>query len=176
MTEPFKPGTAPVPGFPRITHNPRVMGGKACIRGMRVTVSMILGNLGAGTTIDELLASYDYIEREDVMECLRYAPGSRRSARSCSSPLLEDRDRHEHRQGLDRVSEDRRASGVHWSSVGDPAGDDGEIMLWAAGNDHVVLTADLDFGTLLAASNARGRASSIACTQYTRVFLRPEGS
>ena len=65
--------TTPVPGFPRITHNPKVMGGKACIRGMRVTVSMILGNLGAGTTQEELLASYDYIEREDVMECLRYA-------------------------------------------------------------------------------------------------------
>jgi uncharacterized protein (DUF433 family) len=40
---------------------------------MRVTVSMILGNLGAGTTVDELLASYPYIEREDIMESLRYA-------------------------------------------------------------------------------------------------------
>jgi uncharacterized protein (DUF433 family) len=65
--------STPVPGFPRISHNPQVMGGKACIRGMRVTVSMILGNLGAGTTVDELLASYDYIEREDIMESLRYA-------------------------------------------------------------------------------------------------------
>jgi uncharacterized protein (DUF433 family) len=64
--------TTPVPGFPRITHNPKVMGGKACIRGMRVTVSMILGNLGAGTTIDELLASYPYIERDDVLEALRF--------------------------------------------------------------------------------------------------------
>lgn len=73
MTEPYKPGTTAVPGFPRITHNPRVMGGKACIRGMRVTVSMILGNLGAGTRIDELLESYPYIEREDIMESLRYA-------------------------------------------------------------------------------------------------------
>ncbi len=73
MTEPYKPGTTAVPGFPRITHNPRVMGGKACIRGIRVTVSMILGNLGAGVTIDDLLASYPYIEREDVLESLRYA-------------------------------------------------------------------------------------------------------
>jgi uncharacterized protein (DUF433 family) len=73
MTESYKAGTTAVPGFPRITHNPRVMGGKACIRGMRVTVSMILGNLGAGTTLEELLTSYDYIERDDVMECLRYA-------------------------------------------------------------------------------------------------------
>ena len=65
--------TNPVPGFPRITHNHKVMGGKACIRGMRVTVSMILGNLGAGVTIDTLLEEYPYIEREDVMESLRYA-------------------------------------------------------------------------------------------------------
>jgi uncharacterized protein (DUF433 family) len=65
--------TTPVPGFPRITHNPKVMGGKACVRGMRVTVSMILGNLGAGTTVDELLTSYPYIDREDIMESLRYA-------------------------------------------------------------------------------------------------------
>lgn len=73
MTEPYKAGTVAVPGFPRITHNPRVMGGKACIRGMRVTVSMILGNLGAGTTIEEILASYPYLEQEDVFEALRYA-------------------------------------------------------------------------------------------------------
>jgi len=62
-----------VPGFPRITHNPHVMGGKACIRGMRVTVLMILGNLGAGVTTEELLASYPYLDREDVLEALRYA-------------------------------------------------------------------------------------------------------
>ena len=73
MTEPYKPGTTAVPGFPRITHNPRVMGGKACIRGMRVTVSMILGNLGAEVTIDALLDSYPYIKREDILEALRYA-------------------------------------------------------------------------------------------------------
>ena len=65
--------TTQVPGFPRITHNSKVMGGKACIRGIRVTVSMILGNLSAGVTIDELLKDYPYIEREDVMESLRYA-------------------------------------------------------------------------------------------------------
>ena len=65
--------TTPVPGFPRITHSPEVMGGKACIRGMRVTVSMILGNLSAGVSVDALLAEYPYIEREDIMESLRYA-------------------------------------------------------------------------------------------------------
>jgi uncharacterized protein (DUF433 family) len=59
--------------FTRITQNPAVMGGKACIRGMRVTVGMIVGQIGAGRTIDELLKDYPYIEREDVLEALRYA-------------------------------------------------------------------------------------------------------
>ena len=49
------------------------MGGKACIRGMRVTVGMIVGQLGAGVSIDELLDDYPYLEREDVMQALRYA-------------------------------------------------------------------------------------------------------
>jgi uncharacterized protein (DUF433 family) len=57
----------------RITQNPAVMGGKACIRGMRVTVGMIVGQIGAGHSVDELLASYRYLEREDIMQALRYA-------------------------------------------------------------------------------------------------------
>ena len=57
----------------RITQNPDVMGGKACIRGMRVTVGMIVGQIGAGHSVDELLASYPYLEQEDVMQALRYA-------------------------------------------------------------------------------------------------------
>jgi uncharacterized protein (DUF433 family) len=59
--------------FDRITRNPDVMGGKACIRGMRVTVGMIVGQVGAGRSIEELLADYPYLEREDVMHALRYA-------------------------------------------------------------------------------------------------------
>jgi uncharacterized protein (DUF433 family) len=59
-------------GFPRITINSAVTGGKPCIRGMRVTVGMILGELGAGTSIDELLAAYPYLEREDILEALRF--------------------------------------------------------------------------------------------------------
>lgn len=59
-------------GFPRISVDPEVMGGKPCIRGMRVTVGMILGELGGGTTIDELLAGYPYLTREDVLEALRF--------------------------------------------------------------------------------------------------------
>lgn len=58
--------------FPRITVDPEVMAGRPCIRGMRVTVGMILGNLGAGVTVDRLLELYSYLEREDVLEALRY--------------------------------------------------------------------------------------------------------
>jgi uncharacterized protein (DUF433 family) len=57
----------------RITQQPEVMGGKACIRGMRVTVGMVVSQIGTGHTIDEVLADYPYLEREDVMQALRYA-------------------------------------------------------------------------------------------------------
>lgn len=59
--------------FTRITQNPAVMGGKPCIRGLRVTVGMIVGQIGAGRSIDQLLADYPYLQREDVLEALRYA-------------------------------------------------------------------------------------------------------
>ena len=59
--------------FDRITMTPGVMGGKACIRGMRVTVSMIVGQIGAGRSIDDLLADFPYLEREDILQALRYA-------------------------------------------------------------------------------------------------------
>jgi uncharacterized protein (DUF433 family) len=57
----------------RITQEPDVMGGKACIRGMRVTVGMVVGQVAAGHTVDEILADYPYLEREDIMQALRYA-------------------------------------------------------------------------------------------------------
>ena len=59
--------------FERITHNPAVMGGKPCIRGMRVTVAMVVSQIGAGHSIEEILASYPYLEREDVLQALQYA-------------------------------------------------------------------------------------------------------
>ena len=57
----------------RITQQPEVIGGKACIRGMRVTVSMIVGQIGAGHSIEDILSDYPYLEREDIMQALRYA-------------------------------------------------------------------------------------------------------
>lgn len=57
----------------RITQRPDVMGGKACIRGMRVTVGMIVGQIGAGHSVDQILADYPYLDRDDIMQALRYA-------------------------------------------------------------------------------------------------------
>jgi len=59
--------------FDRITQDAGVMGGKPCIRGMRVTVGMIVGQIGAGHAIEELLVEYPYLEREDILQALRYA-------------------------------------------------------------------------------------------------------
>ena len=57
----------------RITRNPEVMGGKACIRSMRVTVGMIVAQIGAGRSIDDVLVDFPYLEREDILQALRYA-------------------------------------------------------------------------------------------------------
>jgi uncharacterized protein (DUF433 family) len=57
----------------RITFNPEVMGGKPCIRGMRVTVGMIVGLLASGHTIPEILKAYPYLEEADIYEALSYA-------------------------------------------------------------------------------------------------------
>ena len=57
----------------RITFNPEVMGGKPCIRGMRVTVGTIVGLVASGKTVDEVLADYPYLEREDIVEAQSYA-------------------------------------------------------------------------------------------------------
>jgi uncharacterized protein (DUF433 family) len=57
----------------RITHDPAVMGGKPCIRGLRVTVGTIVGLLAAGHTTDEVLAAYPYLEKADILAALSYA-------------------------------------------------------------------------------------------------------
>lgn len=59
--------------FPRITFDPAVMGGKACIRGLRVTAGTVVGLLAAGRTAEDILAAYPYLEREDIDQALAYA-------------------------------------------------------------------------------------------------------
>lgn len=58
---------------PRITHDPTVMGGKPCIRGMRVTVSTVLGLLAAGESRERILQAYPYLEAADLDAVLAYA-------------------------------------------------------------------------------------------------------
>jgi uncharacterized protein (DUF433 family) len=57
----------------RVTVDPAQMGGVPCIRGMRVTVSMVLGQLAAGRTTDEILGDYPYLELEDITAALEFA-------------------------------------------------------------------------------------------------------
>ncbi|MBW4698172.1 MAG: DUF433 domain-containing protein [Aphanocapsa lilacina HA4352-LM1] len=59
--------------FSRITLNPTVMGGKPCIRGLRVTVGMVLGLMASGHSTVDILAAYPYLEEEDLREALAYA-------------------------------------------------------------------------------------------------------
>jgi uncharacterized protein (DUF433 family) len=57
----------------RITTNPKVMGGKPCIRGMRVTAGTVVGLVATGHTHEEILELYPYLEEEDIRQALSYA-------------------------------------------------------------------------------------------------------
>jgi uncharacterized protein (DUF433 family) len=59
--------------FDRITFDPAIMGGRACIRGMRIPVSVIVGQLAHGATTEEVLKDYPDLDREDVQQALEYA-------------------------------------------------------------------------------------------------------
>lgn len=56
--------------FDRITFDPQIMGGRACIRGMRIPVSVIVGQVAYGATIEEILADYPDLEPEDIRQAL----------------------------------------------------------------------------------------------------------
>ena len=60
-------------GLARITFDPQVKGGRACIRGMRITVSLILNLIANGMTQEEILDTYPYLEEEDIQAALTYA-------------------------------------------------------------------------------------------------------
>ena len=62
-----------MPALTRITHDPNIMGGKPCIRGLRVTVGTIVGLVAAGRTSEEILRLYPYLAAEDIREALTYA-------------------------------------------------------------------------------------------------------
>lgn len=57
----------------RITFDPKIMGGRACIRGMRIPVSVIVEQIAHGATVEEIIAGYPDLEREDIQQALEYA-------------------------------------------------------------------------------------------------------
>lgn len=59
--------------FDRVTFDPKIMGGRACIRGMRISVSVIVSQVAHGAPTEEILANYPDLEREDISEALEYA-------------------------------------------------------------------------------------------------------
>lgn len=59
--------------FDRITFDPQIMGGRACIRGMRIPVSVIVGQIAHGATFDEILGEYPDLERADIQQAIEYA-------------------------------------------------------------------------------------------------------
>lgn len=60
-------------GFDRITHDAQVMGGRACIRGMRITVQLVLGLMAGGMSREDILQEYPALEPDDLTSCLGYA-------------------------------------------------------------------------------------------------------
>ena len=62
----------------RVTLDPDVMGGKPCIRGLRITVGTIVGLVASGRTVPEILAAYPYLEEADIREALSYAKRPKR--------------------------------------------------------------------------------------------------
>ena len=69
-------GVMTFPELDRITFDPAVMGGKPCIRGMRVTVGTLLGLIASGAKQDEILRLYPYLEAADISAALAYGRGS----------------------------------------------------------------------------------------------------
>jgi uncharacterized protein (DUF433 family) len=61
------------PMFDRITFDPQIMGGRACIRGMRIPVSVIVGQIAHGATFEEILQGYPDLEKEDIQQAVEYA-------------------------------------------------------------------------------------------------------
>jgi uncharacterized protein (DUF433 family) len=60
-------------GFDRITFDPNILGGKACIRGMRISVSLIVNLVANGMTPQQIIAEYPDLDEQDIAQALRYA-------------------------------------------------------------------------------------------------------
>lgn len=114
---------------------------------MRVTVGMVIGQIGASHSIDEILADYSYLEREDILQARRGATplGAQKSARSCWR-RHEAAGRHEPVAALGRLLAAADIEAAHWSTLGANNAPDVLIMDYAR-------THDLDFGAILAVTH-----------------------
>jgi len=113
--------------FDRITVDPDRLGGKPCIRELRISVGMVVQMVAAGKTIEEILAEYPYLEAEDVKQALGY------------SAALAESEYH--------TAEGDTAEHVH-QVIGAGASDH-EVMQHAIDHGAVIITADTNFGGLL---------------------------
>ena len=140
----------------RITIDPAVMGGKACIRGMRVTVGTVVGLLADGRSPAEILQVYPYLEREDIDQSLAYAAWRLEER---SPPLHAMRPKLLVDMNLSPewilALEKHGWQAMHWSDVGDPRASDRDIMDWAVAHQYVVFT----LSRLAAAISQKQRAS-----------------
>jgi uncharacterized protein (DUF433 family)/predicted nuclease of predicted toxin-antitoxin system len=128
------------------------MGGKPCIRGMRVTVGTVIGLVAAGRTRDEILREYPYLEAEDIAEALSYAAWR---AEEVEVPLRQPWGCSSTWTCRQAGSTGWRVTGstlVHWSTIGAVTAPDFEILTWAKEHEFVLITNDLDFSAVLAAS------------------------
>jgi len=93
-----------MPALDRITRDLQVMGGKPCLRGMRVTVGMTVGLVASGHTFEDVLSAYPYLEHEDIRQALAWAPWPEpnESPANAQPPYTEIDTRHV--QGLRRTT------------------------------------------------------------------------
>jgi uncharacterized protein (DUF433 family) len=125
------------PELERITLNPMIMGGKPCIRGMRITVGTIVGLVASGASFEEIRQLYPYLESEDIRAAVAYAAWRARNALADRLKILLDMNLS---PSWIASLESGGHSAVHWSSVASPSALDTEIMAWARENRYIVFT------------------------------------
>jgi len=139
-----------VQGLDRITVDPKVLGGKPCIRGMRISVALIHNLLANGMAPEEILEAYPYLEPEDIRQALRYAAlvGRRAGAgpaRGMTLKFLAD-------MGISPLTvqglRDQGYDALHLHEEGLERLPDEEILEKAHREGRILLTHDLDFSLM----------------------------
>jgi uncharacterized protein (DUF433 family)/predicted nuclease of predicted toxin-antitoxin system len=141
--------------FERITFDHAVMGGRACVRGMRIPVSVVVNLLANGMSVEEILREYPTLEAEDIREALRYAASLAGeevylsfTRRGAPVKFLVD-------MGVSastvRALKESGHDAIHAGEIGLDREPDRAILERGRTEGRIVLPFDLDFGDLLAA-------------------------